>query len=130
MTLSNHQEAFAWIAREQDHFEQAPNAFLNAWRQGVALAGIELFGDGTQDTWEQATDKWDLRPNLLLINDTIDVMSSGQKRFLAALVSFYNSQEGGALFRRVGIEGLADLSGLDLTRREVIAALILNYCGW
>ena len=23
-----------------------------------------------------------------------------------------------------------DLSGLDLTRREVIAALILNYCGW
>lgn len=71
-----------------------------------------------------------MRPNLLLINDTIDVMSSGQKRFLAALVSFYNSQEGGALFRRVGIEGLADLSGLDLTRREVIAALILNYCGW
>ncbi len=57
-------------------------------------------------------------------------MSSGEKVFLAAMVSFYNAREGGALFRRVGIHGLADLDGLDLERRKIIGALILHYCGW
>jgi hypothetical protein len=57
-------------------------------------------------------------------------MSSGQKAFLAALVSFYNAEVGGRLFERIGIRGLADLGGLDLQRRTVIAALILNYNGW
>jgi hypothetical protein len=46
------------------------------------------------------------------------------------MVSFYNVEEGGALLRRVGVQGLADLGGLDLKRRKIIAALILNYTGW
>ena len=50
--------------------------------------------------------------------------------FLSAMVSFYNTDEGGALLKRCQFEGLADLGGLDLERRKVIADLLLHYHGW
>lgn len=34
------------------------------------------------------------------------------------------------MLKRIGFEGLADLGGLDLERRKVIAQLVLNYSGW
>lgn len=73
---------------------------------------------------------WDLCANVELIDHAIGLMSSGEKRFLATLVSFYNADDGGRLLERVGVRGLADLGGLDLKRRAVIAALLLNYTGW
>ena len=73
---------------------------------------------------------WDLRPNLLMLNDALGVLSSGQRMFLSAMVSFYNAREGGAMLKRCGFEGLSDLGGLDLERRKVIADLTLNYNGW
>ena len=112
------------------HFSDAPYAFFDAWRRGVELVGPELFGTGTREGLKQAICKWDLRPNMDAIIDAIGVMSSGEKVFLAAMVSFYNAEEGGALLRRVGVYGLADLGGLDLERRKIIAALMLNYSGW
>ena len=69
-------------------------------------------------------------PNLEVIDQAIGVMSSGERVFLAAMVSFYNAEIGGALLKRVGVHGLSDIGGLDLERRQVIAALILNYTGW
>ena len=111
-------------------FSDAAHAFFDAWKRGVELVGPELFGTGARECLEQAVCKWDLRPNMDAIIDAIGTMSSGEKVFLAAMVSFYNAQEGGALLRRVGVFGLADLGGLDLERRKVIAALILNYTGW
>lgn len=121
---------FEEIALEQAHFSKAPAAFFHAWKRGVELAGLRLFGTGTRHNLDNAADKWDLCPNLVQIKDVIGVMSSGEKVFLAAMVSFYNAKDGAALFRRVGIHGLADLGGLDLERRKIIATLILNYCGW
>ena len=50
--------------------------------------------------------------------------------FLSAMVSFYNAREGAAMLRRCGFEGLSDLGGLDLERRQVISDLMLNYTGW
>ena len=35
------------IAHETTHFAAAPAAFFDAWKNGVALAGTRLFGDGT-----------------------------------------------------------------------------------
>jgi len=58
------------------------------------------------------------------------VLSSGQRMFLSAMASFYNSREGGALLKRCGFEGLSDFGGLDLERRKVIADLTLHYTGW
>jgi hypothetical protein len=118
------------IAHETTHFAAAPAAFFNAWKSGVALAGTRFFGRELHSNLEHTTSVWDLCPQVQLIDDAIGVMSSGEKRFLAALVSFYNAEDGGRLLERVGVRGLADLGGLDLKRRTVIAALLLNYTGW
>lgn len=107
-----------------------PHAFFRAWKRGVELAGPALFGKGTRENFERALSKWDLCPNMDAIIDAIGVMSSGEKVFLAAMVSFYNAEEGGALLRRVGVYGFADLGGLDLERRRIIADLMMNYTGW
>jgi len=121
---------FEEIALEQAHFSAAPAAFFRAWKSGVSLAGVRFFGAGTKTHLDRAGDVWDLCPNLELISDAIGALSGGEKVFLAALVSFYNAEDGGRLLQRVGVHGLADLGGLDLARRTVIAALILNYTGW
>jgi hypothetical protein len=71
-----------------------------------------------------------LCPRLDRISDAFGVLSSGQRMFLAAMVSFYNAHDGGELLHRCGFEGLSDLGGLDLERRRVIADLVLNYSGW
>jgi hypothetical protein len=112
---------------ERAHLSNAQAAFFRAWKQGAALAGAQYFGGGTQSDLDQAARAWDLQPNLQRISDSISVMSGNEKAFLAALVSIYNSQDGGRLLQRVGVHGLADLGGLDLSRRTVIAALILHY---
>ncbi len=130
MNTMSEQAVFDEIAATQQHFSKAPLAFFRAWKRGVELAGHELFGNGTRECLELAADKWDLRPNVAFIRKTIGAMSSGEKVFLAAMVSFYNANDGGALLKRVGVNGLADLGGLDLERRRIIATLILNYTGW
>ena len=118
------------IMREEQHFAAAPQAFFEAWKRGAEIAGPEWFGDGSREGLNQAKSKWDLRPNLLRLNDALGVLSGGQRMFLSAMVSFYNAREGAAMLKRCGFEGLSDLGGLDLERRQVIAALVLNYAGW
>ena len=108
----------------------APQAFFEAWKRGAEIAGPEWFGDGTPEGLQRAASKWDLRPKVLLLNDALDVLSGGQRMFLSAMVSFYNAREGGAMLRHCGFEGLSDLGGLDLQRRQVITDLVLNYSGW
>lgn len=130
MDIVSREAVFKEISFEREHFSRAPSAFFQAWKQGVALAGSHLFGIGGRADLEHATEKWDLCPKLEMIDHAIGVMSSGEKVFLAALVGFYNADEGGRLFKRVGVQGLSDLGGLDLKRRTIIAALILNYNGW
>lgn len=118
------------IMREERHFASASDAFFQAWKRGAEIAGPEWFGDGTREGLRSAASKWDLRPNLLVLNDALGVLSGGQRMFLSAMVSFYNAREGAAMLKRCGFEGLADLGGLDLERRQVIADLVLNYSGW
>ena len=130
MNQSLPQEVRDQIELEQQHFEAAPQAFFEAWKRGVRIAGHEWFGDGTRDGLQHAKTKWDLRPKLMMLNDALGVLSSGQRMFLSAMVSFYNVREGGAMLKRCGFEGLADLGGLDLERRKVIADLSLHYTGW
>ncbi|EQM88675.1 MULTISPECIES: hypothetical protein [Pseudomonas] len=124
------QEVVDQIMREEQHFAAAPQAFFEAWKRGAEIAGPEWFGDGSREGLNQAKSKWDLRPNLLRLNDALGVLSGGQRMFLSAMVSFYNAREGAAMLKRCGFEGLSDLGGLDLERRQVIAALVLNYAGW
>ena len=117
------------IANELAHFSHATMNFFDAWKRGVTLSGPHLFGTGPAADVDRAVSIWDC-PNMRLIDRAIAVMSSGEKVFLAALVSFYNSEDGGKLLKRIGVQGLADFGGLDLSRRSVLASLLLNYTGW
>ncbi|WNV02819.1 hypothetical protein RS584_14795 [Enterobacter sp. DTU_2021_1002640_1_SI_PRY_ASU_LCPMC_013] len=130
MKISLPQEVVDQIALEEAHIALAPSAFFRTWKRGVEIAGVAWFGDGTREGFLNAASKWDLRPNLLLLNDALSVLSGGQRLFLSAMVSFYNNREGAAMLKRIGFEGLTDLGGLDLERRKVIAQLVLNYSGW
>ncbi|WP_427121933.1 hypothetical protein [Pseudomonas aeruginosa] len=98
------QEVLDQIELEHQHFAAAPQAFFEAWKRGVDIAGAEWFGDGTREGLQRATTKWDLRPKLLMLNDALGVLSSGQRMFLSAMVSFYNAREGGAMLKRCGFE--------------------------
>jgi hypothetical protein len=118
------------IALEGLHFSRAPQAFFDAWKRGASMVGAEWFGNGTRDSLQQATDKWALRPNVLLLKDALGVLGGGQRLFLSAMVSFYDAREGGAMLKRCGFKGLADLGDLDLARRRVIADLLLHYTHW
>ena len=55
------QEVVDQITREEQHFAAAPQAFFEAWKRGVEIAGPEWFGDGTGEGLQRATSKWDLR---------------------------------------------------------------------
>lgn len=130
MNQSLSQAMLQQISREEMHFAQAPEAFFQAWKRGVQIAGYQWFGDGTREGFARAKTKWELRPDLLVLNDALGVLSSGERMFLSAMVSIYNAPEGGAMLKRCGYEGLSDLGGLDLERRRVIADLVLHYNGW
>src|SRR5574340_27428 len=130
MNQSLPQDVLDLISLEDLHFSQAPEAFFQAWKRGAEIAGHEWFGDGTREGLQRATTKWDLRPNMLMLNVALGVLSSGQRMFLSAMVSCYNSREGGAMLKRCGFGGLSDFGGLDLERRQVIADLTLLYNGW
>jgi len=118
------------LEAEYEHFRNAEQTFLEAWKRGVAIAGPSGFGDGTRAGLMTAKTKWDLRPNLVALNRAMGTLSPGQRMFVAAMVSFYNSRDGGAMLKCCGFDGLADFGGLDLSRRKVIADLTLNYPGW
>ncbi|WP_248746212.1 hypothetical protein [Pseudomonas sp. MWU12-2037] len=120
----------AELIRTHHQSTQTPHLFFRAWKQAVQLAGITYFGDGSRSGFQDAQSKWDLCPNMPLIQRAIGVMSHGEKVFLAALVSFYNAEDGGRLLQAVDVHGLADLGVLDAKRRALIAHLILNYSGW
>ncbi|CAM8846145.1 TetR family transcriptional regulator [Burkholderia pseudomallei] len=126
----NHHDVFRTLAEAEARERHATEVFFDAWKHGVELAGVRLFGQGTRDAFDIALTKWELCPNVRLIKAAIGPMSSGEKVFLAAMVSFYDAHDGGALLRRVGVQGLSDLGGLDAQRREVIASLLLHYAGW
>lgn len=113
--------------------------FLNAWKRGVELAGAQYFTCRPQygETLEpassvaEASDRNQLAPDAEFIAEMIGVLSSGQRKFLAAMCSFYNADWGGDLLREQNVNGLADLSAtLDSERRQIIADLLVSYYGW
>lgn len=104
--------------------------FLLAWKSGVLLAGEQYFNI-TAESVEAAHDKWQLKPNWEVIQNSIGCISAGQGALLAAMYSFYNPDDGQKLLAAAGYPNLADLaSKLDPEYAEVIAALFLNYHGW
>ena len=111
-----------WRAREE--------AFLDAWKRGVRLAGERCF-DITSASVEGATDKDELRPSWDYVEAHLLDRSRGEAAFLASLCAFFNSHWGQALLERAGCPNLCDLAErLDSERTGIIAELFLSYQGW
>jgi hypothetical protein len=106
--------------------------FFQSWQRGVNLAGPKWFGDGKDPT--SADTKWKLAPRVDEIAEALPYLSSTERVFLAAMVSFYNDDIGSTLLQRVNGSkniGMATIaSSLDERRRRVIGDLMLSYCGW
>ena len=47
------QEVLDQIELEHQHFAAAPQAFFQAWKRGVNIAGAEWFGDGAREALPQ-----------------------------------------------------------------------------
>lgn len=127
-------DADARLAAAFERTRQNAALFLDAWKRGVLLAGPTYFINKTAHELHAvgaATDKNQLAPDHDLIVASIDVLSSGERKFLAAMCSFYNSNWGGDLLREQGVNGLADLSAvLDDEHLKVLADLLVSYGGW
>lgn len=108
----------------------APQQFFQTWKKAVLLAGPNYFGIDCRGDVSMTHSKWDLCPDVPLIESAIGVMSHGEQVFLAALVSFYNDEAGGRLLQQVGVRSLADFGLLDTQRRTLLASLIVHYSGW
>ncbi len=111
-----------YLAREQ--------AFFDWWKRGVELAGYHYFGDGTKQGFDSATRKNDLRPVSEKIEKSIGLISDGEVAFLTAMYCFYNDFKGSELSAKGGVRSIGNLMVLDIARREVIAGLLISYCGW
>lgn len=111
-----------YLAREQ--------AFFDWWKKGVELAGYHYFGDGTKQGFVIAANKNDLRPVSEKITKSFGLIGNGEVAFLTAMYCFYNDIRGAELCASAGVKSIGALTGLDIARREVIAGLLISYCGW
>lgn len=111
------------------------DAFSDYWWRGVRIAGYDLFGDGTEENFEAATDKDQLRPNFKKL---YAALSSSRKTyaeelFIVLMCGFFNDTATDQLLSPK-LERLTTLGRsaylLDRDRREVIAALLLTYSSW
>lgn len=118
------------FAEEMAFYRGAKPRFLSALKDAANCAGPEYFGQPDVASVNAATDKWQLCPQRDLIERAIGSVSTHEGRFLAAVYSIYNADDGAELLRDAGVMGLADLTGMDLGRQRILFRLIENYQGW
>lgn len=105
-------------------------AFFEFWKKGVGLAGVEFFGDGTNENFARATEIDNLAPDIKKVKGSLGYLSPGEAAFLASMYSFYNSYDAADFCNIANVKSVGDLVILDEGRREVIAGLLINYSGW
>ena len=67
---------------------------------------------------------------MLRLNDALGVLSSRERMFLSAMVSFYNAREAVPCSSAATSTGCRTSTASICPRRQVIADLLLNYSGW
>jgi hypothetical protein len=110
--------------------------FLDAWKRGVKVVGLRFFYSSrdpsqTVDVIDDATDVNQLAPKAEYIREHINVLSSGERKLLAAMCSIYNEGWGGDLLKDQGVNGLAGLIGSqEENGSQILADLVISYTGW
>ena len=105
-------------------------SFFEWWKRGVELAGYQYFGDGTKQGFNNAKGKSDLRPLPDKIEQSIGLVSDSEMAFLTGMYCFYNDYRGAELCAKAGNKSIGNIMILDSARREVVAGLLITYCGW
>ena len=109
---------------------RAPSLFRGMEARCRDRRARKWFGDGTREGLEQAKSKWDLRPDMLRLNDALGVLSNGERHVPVRDGQLLQRARGRCHAQARHFSGLSDFDGLDLPRRQVIADLLLNYSGW
>ncbi|MES1934313.1 hypothetical protein T35B1_16991 [Salinisphaera shabanensis T35B1] len=124
-------EALKRMATAMRQARDARDIFLDTWKVAVRTAGPSFF-EVASDAIETATDKDQLRPDITAIRENAGVVSGGERRFLFALVSFYNRDVAAELSKVYDESGnVGELaSQMDRDRLHLIADLMLSYGGW
>ncbi len=109
--------------------EEKETRFFAAWKRGVDLIGVQLFGP---KSLVSAKAKEDLRPLPELVEAELAKESCGEEQFLTAMVSFYNPAWGEELVERIDChKSFCGLTyNLDHEHLEILCQLLLNYQGW
>lgn len=109
--------------------KQKPAKFLKAWKQGIKLVGEEFFN--ITSTVDTATHIDELRPNKEMLEQNLYRLSTGQALFLAAMYSFFDSQDGQLFLEQLERPNICDIaSRLEKEYLEIILVLMANYHGW
>lgn len=105
------------------------DVFLGYWKKAVLKAGQDYFGP---KDCESATEIVDLQPKQDRIRDSIGVISSGEQKFMVAIVSFYDGAFAMELANKIkcdnSVAGL--LCYLDDERKDIVSNLVKYYSGW
>ncbi|TVO75114.1 hypothetical protein [Sedimenticola selenatireducens] len=105
---------------------EKPDAFMAAWKQAISLTGHPtLFGGN----YLMGLDGY--APKIKEINQVISRLPKSKAAMIAAMVSFYNPEEGARLMAKTGCTGLGNLAlHLPDAARAVLGDLLFNYHGW
>ncbi|MEJ1414255.1 MAG: hypothetical protein RPU13_13495 [Candidatus Sedimenticola sp. (ex Thyasira tokunagai)] len=106
--------------------EEQARIFLDAWRVAIHLTEHpKLFGGNP------AAGLNGFAPKVKEIARALPTLPKSQSALIAALVSFYNPEEGAKMMTKVGICGLGALSlAIKEPARAALADLIYSYQGW
>lgn len=109
-----------------DLFQDKQRAFMGAWLRAIHLTGhAGLFGQNP------AAGLSGFAPKVKEINRALPTLPKSQGALIAAMVSFFNPEEGARMMTKTGTAGLGALSlCLSDSANQVLADLICNYQGW
>lgn len=126
LTMDQFDKTFQGLREEE---KEKPSHFLTVWKKAIKLIGEDFFI--IKSSVEEATDKWDLKPDYDAIKRNLFAKSTGQSLFLVALLSFYNREDGQDLLIQLGYPNFVDIfSRLEKEHVEILMALINYYQGW
>jgi len=125
------QQAMQECQRTQQHYENASQRFLAAWKKAVLIIGPQLFHCESKEACESANHREQLRPDNQAIEHYLSVCSVGQGIFIGAVVSFFNGDWGADICSGFGYSGIGDIANrLDLNELEITIELMLSHTGW
>jgi len=104
--------------------------FMEAWIAAVKMIGFSFF-HGPVNSPEEASHWRRLSPDLTLLRKSVANRCQQDAVFAAAVISFYNAEEGQKLLNKTGCHAFGSLASLlNEKQRLIVATLFNNYTGW